>query len=111
MPLYEYQCNVCGKIITALILKSEEENTVACDRCRSCQVSRILSPCTTHKTEAQRIDELNAGSRKDDRFYKDERNVGLWAQKRAKELGVDLGSGFNEKLEQARSGRMPDLND
>jgi len=111
MPLYEYQCKVCGNIITALILKPDEEAALKCEQCRSCQVARILSRCTAHKTEAQRLTEFEPRSTRDESFYEDDRNVGLWAQKRAKELGVDLGAGFNEKLEQARSGKIPGLND
>ena len=39
-------------------------------------------------------------------FYKDSRNVGLWAKKRAKEMGVDLGPKFDEIQESARTGKI-----
>jgi hypothetical protein len=39
-------------------------------------------------------------------FYKDARNVGLWAKKRAQQMGVDLGAGFEAKVEDARSGKL-----
>jgi len=44
----------------------------------------------------------------DESFYRDSRNVGLWAKKRAKEMGVDLGSQFEETVEKARSGKILD---
>ena len=34
------------------------------------------------------------------------RNVGLWAKKRAKEMGVNLGAQFDETVEKARSGKL-----
>jgi hypothetical protein len=42
-------------------------------------------------------------ARKDDAFFKDSRNIGLEAKKRAQRMGVDLGKGFEEKLEKLRS--------
>ena len=47
-------------------------------------------------------------SLKGDDFYKDSRNVGLWAKKRMKELGVDLGSKMDEIVEKGRTGKILD---
>jgi putative FmdB family regulatory protein len=108
MPLYEYQCRQCGAINTALILNSREEENLQCGRCQSPALVRILSRFALHKTEAQRIEEFDPRSQRSDRFYKDDRNVGLWAKKRMQQLGVDLGSSFDETVENARSGKLPD---
>ena len=108
MPLYEYQCRQCGRINTALILKPREEEKLQCGRCRSPELDRVLSRFALHKTEAQRVDEFDTRSQRNDSFYKDDRNVGLWAKKRMKQLGVDLGSGFDETVDKARSGKLPD---
>jgi hypothetical protein len=35
-----------------------------------------------------------------------ERNVGMWAKKRAQQMGVDLGPKFDETVEKARSGKL-----
>jgi hypothetical protein len=43
-----------------------------------------------------------------DAYYKDSRNVGLWAKKRIKELGVDLGSKMDEIVEKGRTGKILD---
>jgi hypothetical protein len=58
--------------------------------------------------ESQRLTEFDTRRPRDDSFYKDDRNVGLWAKKRVKELGVDLGSSFDETVEKARSGKILD---
>ena len=108
MPLFEYRCMECGCINTALILKPLEEKNLQCARCRSQRLVRILSHFALHQTEAQRVNEFDFRDRHSDSFYKDDRNVGLWAQKRMKQLGVDLGPGFDETIEKARSGKLPD---
>jgi hypothetical protein len=41
-----------------------------------------------------------------DDFYKDSRNVGLWAKKRMKELGVDLGPKMDEIVERGRTRKI-----
>ncbi len=43
---------------------------------------------------------------RDESFYRDSRNVGMWAKKRAKEMGVDLGPKFDATVEKARSGKL-----
>jgi putative FmdB family regulatory protein len=107
MPLYEYQCSQCGGINTALILKPREEEDLRCGRCQSRALMRILSRFALHKTEAQRVDEFDPRAQRSDSFYKDDRNVGLWAKKRMRQLGVDLGSSFDETVENARSRKLP----
>jgi hypothetical protein len=41
-----------------------------------------------------------------EKFYRDSRNVGLWAKKRMRELGVDLGSKMDEIVERGRTGKI-----
>jgi hypothetical protein len=65
-----------------------------------------MSPFAYHRTEASRIDTLDTSARRDESFYRDDRNIGLWAKKRAKELGVDLGKTFDETVEKARTGKF-----
>ena len=108
MPLYEYKCTTCGRINTALIVNTQEEKELHCGKCRSSDLVRILSRFALHKTEAQRVDEFDPRAQRSDSFYKDDRNVGLWAKKRMQQLGVELGSGFEETVDKARSGKLPD---
>jgi hypothetical protein len=51
---------------------------------------------------------LDTSKPKGDEFYKDSRNVGLWAKKRMKELGVDLGPKMDEIVERGRTGKILD---
>lgn len=58
------------------------------------------------ESEASRIQNFDTGRPRDDSFYRDSRNVGLWAKKRAKQMGVDLGDKFEATVEKARSGKL-----
>jgi len=109
MPIYEYHCQACGRDQSVLFLSSRE--ALSRPRCKYCQarrLTRLLSRFAYHQTEAARLQDFDSSVPRDESFYKDSRNVGLWAKKRAKEMGVDLGSQFEETVEKARSGKILD---
>ena len=106
MPIYEYRCNGCGHEFSLLVLNSRTSARVDCRACGGSGVSRLMSRFAYHQTEASRIDALDTGKPKDESFYRDNRNIGLWAKKRAKEMGLDLGRRFDETVEKARTGRF-----
>jgi putative FmdB family regulatory protein len=108
MPIYEYECRSCGRIISALILKKEEEKEVRCPHCLGERLSRVISCFAWHKTEGQRLQEFDPQAAQSEAFYKDRRNIGLWAKKRARELGLDLGRSYDEAVEKARTASTPE---
>ena len=57
-------------------------------------------------SEASRMDGFDTSKPRDESYYRDSRNVGLWAKKRAREMGVDLGPKFEETVEKARTGKL-----
>lgn len=67
---------------------------------------RVMSSFAVVDSEAARIDRFDTSRPADESFYRDSRNVGLWAKKRAKQMGVDLGPKFEETVEKARSGKL-----
>ncbi len=103
MPIYEYACPDCGGQFQVLILKQEEEKTLLCPECRGNRPRRLISRVAYHVSEADRLADYDGRSRKSEGFYRDSRNIGLEAKKRARQLGVDLGGGFEEKLDKIRS--------
>ncbi len=106
MPIFEYECHRCQAISTFLILKKEDEAKLACKGCGSTKMSKIISRVTYHRSESDRLAELDSRKPQGEEYYKDSRNVGLWAKKRAKELGADLGPKFDEIVESARTGKI-----
>lgn len=76
---------------------------MACPQCGGKRVKRLISRVVYHVSEQDRLDSFDPNASKNDSFYKDSRNIGLAAKKRAQQLGVDLGKGFEEKLDKLRT--------
>ena len=79
-----------------------------CQSCKRRRLTRLLSRFAYHQGEDARLSAFDTSAPRDESFYRDSRNVGLWAKKRAKEMGVDLGLKFDETVEKARSGKILD---
>jgi hypothetical protein len=65
-----------------------------------------MSSFAVHQSEGSRLADFDTSAPRGESFYKDSRNVGMWAKKRARDLGVDLGPKFDATVEQARSGKL-----
>jgi putative FmdB family regulatory protein len=106
VPIYEYECQECKAVSGFLVRKQEDEKKITCLRCGSKKMSKVISRVTYHRSEADRLGEFDSQKPQGEEFYKDSRNIGLWAKKRAKELGADLGPQFDEIVENARTGKI-----
>jgi putative FmdB family regulatory protein len=106
MPIYEYHCNQCQLEFSLLLLSPKELKKASCRYCQSKDLKKLLSSFSVHQTEEARLSGLDTSKPRKDSFYKDSRNVGLWAKKRMKELGVDLGSKMDEIVEKGRTGKI-----
>lgn len=105
MPIYEYQCRGCGRAFSALILSRQER--VCCPGCGGDDLRRLPSRFAYHRSEEDRLREYDPNRRQDDGFYRDDRNIGLWAKKKIRQLGEmgrELEPKVNEIVERARSG-------
>jgi len=90
MPIYEYECQKCQAVSGFLVRKKEDESKLSCIKCGSKKMSKVISRVTYHRSESDRLNEFNPRKPQGEEFYKDSRNIGLWAKKRAKELDFEL---------------------
>ena len=113
MPIYEYLCQACGREFQYLVLRKDEEDNLACPKCKGIDLKKLVSRVAYHASEQDRLATYDPASPKDDAYYKDTRNIGLHAKKRAQQMGVDLGSSFEAKLDRLRTdpGRVFDDTD
>ena len=109
MPIYEYYCRACGRQQSLLFMKmGDVQKSPQCQYCKRRRLTRLLSRFAYHQGEEDRLKNLDTNAPRDETFYRDNRNVGLWAKKRAREMGVELGPQFDETVEKARSGKILD---
>jgi len=106
MPIYEYHCNHCNREFSELFLSLEGVPKVRCKYCHSRSLTRLVSSFRVHQTDESRLANFDTTKPKGDAFYKDSRNIGLWAKKRMKELGVDLSPKMDEIVERGRTGKI-----
>lgn len=94
--------------MSLLFLNAKETAQAQCKHCGNQKLTRLLSRFAHHQSEAARLKGFDTSKTRDESFYRDSRNVGLWAKKRAQEMGVDLGPQFEETVEKAKSGKILD---
>jgi len=88
------------------MIGSERNERPACPECGCVQMRRVMSSFAVVESEESRLANFDTSKPRDESFYRDSRNVGLWAKKRARDMGVDLGPKFEETVEKARSGKL-----
>ena len=100
MPIYEYRCADCGRKVEILVFPGERQ--VACPHCGSGALTRLMSRFAYHQSEADRLAAIDTSRPQGEDYYRDDRNIGLWAKKRLKELGHDPGPEFEGIVEKAK---------
>jgi len=106
MPIYEYRCHRCSREFSRLFMHLPEQGEVTCTYCKSKKVKRVLSSFSLHQTEESRLAKINTSKSPGEEYYRDSRNVGLWAKKRMREMGIDLGPKMDEIVEKGRTGEI-----
>ncbi len=106
MPIYEYECADCARLSSHIVMGVRRRPRLACPACGATRLRRVMSSFAVVESESSRLANFDTSRPRDESFYRDSRNVGLWARKRAKEMGADLGSKFEETVESARSGKL-----
>jgi putative FmdB family regulatory protein len=103
VPIYEYVCQVCGREFQYLILRKRDEGNLSCPGCKGRDLKKLVSRVAYHVSEQDRLAAYDHRFPKGDAFCRDTRNIGLEAKKRAQQMGVDLGSDFEAKLDRLRT--------
>ncbi|HUY26629.1 MAG TPA: zinc ribbon domain-containing protein [Candidatus Binataceae bacterium] len=106
MPIFEYQCARCHRISAHVVLSPKKRERRSCPECGAARLRRVMSAFAVVASEASRLQNFDPSKPRDESFYRDSRNVGLWAKKRAQQMGVDLGEKFDATVDNARTGKL-----
>ncbi len=103
MPIYEYECPACGATNSIWVPRPREPEGLKCTVCQQPGLKRIVSAVHYHVSAADRLAAYTPGAEKNDRFYRDSRNIGLRAEHMLKQAGVEPPESFKAKLDNLRS--------
>jgi len=111
MPIYEYRCGDCRKLVTVLTLRVSETADPVCDRCGSRRLARLMSRFAMPRSDDERLDDLTSDDALGDVDESDPRSMGRWMRKMGKELGEDLGDDLDEMVDELEDGDASDDGD
>ena len=108
MPVYEYRCQNCRRLVRLTFTFSEYGKVEpTCPTCESKNLTRRIGRVAMAKSEDARMDGLmddSALAGLDD----DPRSMGKFMRKMSSEMGEDMGDEFNEVVDRLEKGESPD---
>ena len=101
MPIYEYQCNGCGKISEFLLIKTDQTFIPQCKRCKSKKMTRVLSRVRVIRSEESRMESLADPSKWGGLDENDPKSMSKWMKRMGKEMGEDMGEDVDQMVDEA----------
>jgi len=108
MPVYEFFCPNCRKK-SSLLVRSSSSFKPKCSICGSTDVARVISTFAYHKSLSTMYEDSGEpGNFESPNYYKDPRNIGRWAEKKFKDMGMEVPGEIKQKIQAAREGELPE---
>lgn len=101
MPIYEYDCPECRRVVSLLVLRPSAAATPTCPRCGGTRLTRLMSRFATVKSEDARLEALADPGSLGDLDENDPASVARFMKKMGQELGDELGDDFEGAVDEA----------
>ena len=101
MPIYEYRCEECGSLSTFLVLK-QEGFAPACNKCGSTRLTKLISRVARVRSDEERLERMADPSNLGGLDENDPVSMTRWMKRMGKELGEDVGTDFDQMVDEAR---------
>jgi putative FmdB family regulatory protein len=109
MPIYEFICQNCHRRLPFLVRTISAPFTPKCPSCGNTNLSRAISGFAYHKPLKTVWEESGEpGMHASEEYYKDPRNIGRWVEKKFQDMGQELPSQIQERIQAAREGVLPE---
>ncbi|MBE2222884.1 MAG: zinc ribbon domain-containing protein [Anaerolineae bacterium] len=109
MPVYEYRCQDCRRLVRLVFTFSEYGKvTPVCTYCESKNLTRRIGRIVVAKSEDARMDTLMDDSALAGLDEEDPRSLGKFMRKMSREMGEDMGDEFNEVVDRLEKGESPE---
>jgi putative FmdB family regulatory protein len=112
MPIYEYQCEGCGKRTSVLTMRVSERVEAVCKHCGGTRMRRLMSRFATMRSEESRMDALSDPSSFSDVDENNPKSIARALRRMGKEMGDDMGGPeFDQAVDELESGGALDDDD
>ena len=101
MPIFEYKCSDCQKVISVLILNNETQNKLHCPHCKSVNLNKIFSRFASPKSEEARMESFADPSKWSGLDEDDPKSMVKLMKKMGKEMGEEVGEDYDQMIEEA----------
>ena len=101
MPIYEYDCRDCRRVVSILVLRPSAAAAPTCPRCGGSALNRVMSRFATVKSEEARLESLADPASLGDLDENDPASMGRFMKRMGREMGDELGDDFNEAVDEA----------
>ncbi len=107
MPIYEYDCRDCRRVVSVLVLRPSVAEPPRCPRCGGVALTRVMSRFATIKSEEARLESLADSASLGDIDENDPASVARFMKKMGREMGDELGDDFDEVMDEALDESTP----
>jgi putative FmdB family regulatory protein len=109
MPIYEFVCQDCHRRMSFLIRNISTSFVPNCSSCGNANLSRVISGFSYHKSLKTVWEESGEPTmHPGDDYYRDPRNIGRWVEKKFQDMGQEIPSQIQDKIQAAREGVLPE---
>jgi putative FmdB family regulatory protein len=109
MPVYEFRCQDCQRLVQLSFSFAEYgELEAICPHCQGKNLKRRIRRVALAKSEETRMDTLMDDSALSGLDEEDPRSVGRFMRRMSQEMGEDLGDEFSEVVDRLESGESPE---
>jgi putative FmdB family regulatory protein len=100
MPIYEYRCKSCARKVSLFFRSFSSVDDPTCPHCGSSDLHRLFSRVALLRSEDALLEDLDDPSLYSDLDENDPRSVARWAKKMGKHFGDELGTEYEEMVEE-----------
>jgi putative FmdB family regulatory protein len=104
MPVYEYLCRSCRRIVSIFQRGFTAQAVPVCPNCQGADLQRRISRVVIARGTRRRLDEVDRGRLLGAYEGRDKGSQAAWARRVASELG-EAGSEFREMAEKVEAGQ------
>lgn len=103
MPVYEYVCSDCRKVVSIFFRSMASQSTPVCPNCQGSNLARKISRVIVAKGDKRYFEGVDTNRMMGNYAGRDKGSQVSWARRVASELG-DAGSEFREMAERVEGG-------